>query len=247
MSLKIKASKPKLRRRGDRLIETLPDGTRDVYLANGDGTLHLDHRVLPSGAWSRTIKRTPDGDMCMVRAHHPDDKYDMIGVVVRDQVDPIAQRFADPGSDKGGSPWLFREDDSTDYFVSVSETGLKNAALLAGLCSDERGHVAELSQEIADFCGVSTLLVPLKKVIEACQDSKFALVRHFDFQVIEEMLPVGSGHVSQRVQNHLRHTGSNYEQMLRAGGLMHPNVYDTVKRGANLLVRSAAIYRSGDQ
>jgi hypothetical protein len=56
----------------------------------------------------------------------------------------------------------------------------------------------------------------------------------FDFRVEVPSVPVGKG---RRAENKVRHEHSNYDAMLKsAGGLLYPEIYETVRRGVDAIV-----------
>ena len=148
---------------------------------------------------------------------------------------PLAIRFGSK------SAWGFfdpKGDDDTE-FISISECGIGNKALLASF-----KQWRTIGSDLAQFLDVAEMLVPLEEVLAVHRDPRFAALKDFDFKVeLPEQRLSG-----RRAAAILRHRYSNWDEMLRVGGrnvggLLYPEQYDQVRRGVDRLM--AATQRAG--
>lgn len=233
MYIKIKPSRPKKRRRGNRLI--VDEGeARTVYVADGDGFLMPVERRIGDETF-RTIRRSPCGRMAVLAATG-DAEGPAEYLIVDDAF--IAKRF--PDFDPNW--WMFRigpdgefDSDGTLH-VSAGDAldVIANKALLLAIAARDDGRVVAVPEPVADFLGIVPMLCEVSKLLAVLDDPRFARLREFDFRLGELPADLGYG---RRAENAARHEHSNYDAMLRdAGGLLFPEQYEPVRRGVDLLV-----------
>lgn len=232
MPLKLKAPKPKKRRRGNRLVVTAGE-KREVYVADGQGKMRLVETTAPDKT-TRVLKRSASGRLVMVRVAERGEP-DLEVVHVCDQAEAVAQRFADDDC-----PWFFRRDGC--LYLSASETGMLNKALVLSIAVKGNENI-QLPQELADFVGVHPLLCDLDEVLSVQDNPRFARLRNFDFQIEDLPADIGNG---RRAKNKARHEFTNWDQMLQAaGGLLHADVYENVRRGVDLMIEGVMQKQKG--
>lgn len=220
MSNKIK---PKLRRRGYRLIVTYPH----KKLVFGLNPLKPDRRRMISyerndPPQSYTIDYSDDGRFAIATGHVEDDP-----VRVVYEGNPFQYQPAALWTDKG--PWSFRDHDTGTVYISISDVHIANKALVASAIR------AELDPDLATFIGVNPTLCDAADIDEFYVNHRYKELRNFQFVFERPTEPIGKG---RHAENKLRHEHSNYEEMLEAaGGLLWPEQYDRLREGVGLIIR----------
>lgn len=210
--------------------------TRVMGPCGAPGKIMIEE-VRTDGLTVRVIERHPAGDLVMVSETRPDDEH-ILELVIRRGTGAVARRVAGDVC-----PWFFPEDDSNNLYVSVSQAGLANEALLLGLATTKEG-VRCIPPDLAEFIDVAQPVVLADKVFEVNKDPRYRAIRDYDFQV-DTAAALGFGPYATKKEAKVRHLASNYDDMLAQspGALLDPAAYETVRAGVDVLVRNAMLRR----
>src|SRR5258708_26812445 len=219
-------ARTKLRRRGNRLIVTRGD-RRMVFAPSphkrGVRCLTEYTRADLHSTWTYS----DDGRFAL--ASGTDSSFDDGGTehveLVFDGRDGHPFRCPPAAIKVADGAWLFYEPDGNDSYVSTSQTGIANAALLAS------SFAGELDPDLAAFLGVNPTLCNVDDIEEFRSNHRYKALRNFKFEITPPDKVVGAG---RRAENHIRHNHSNYDLMLEAAGvdgLLWPDVYSKVREG----------------
>jgi hypothetical protein len=223
MSFKIKASRSKIRRRGERLIVTTGD-ERLVLALNPDRTAR---RVVEAAGSNEhwALSYSPCGRFAIETGHC--ERGPMARAINGDffEGERIAIRLGDDPR------WIFFDDG--ELFVSIDQTGIENIALAAGVA------VGEIDHDLAGFLGISPVMCAVDAIEEIHRNPRWRALREFKFKLTRQTEPIGVG---RQAENTVRHRLCNYDQMLRecgVDGLLWPDQYARVRKGVDRLVADA--------
>ena len=219
-SLKIKPKK-KVKRRGDHLIKTI-------------GRTTLTYQRWPAGRFRLVAVATPG--QSYTASYSAGDRYALLkGEINGEPVQHAILRNRVRGgplvavrSDNGGLWWFLDPDNEEAAYISISQTGIKNAALIAASVTHE------IDRELAEFPGVSQQACRDADIAEFHENSRWRELRDFEFRIADAPQITGTG---SRAENDFRHNHTNYDDMLQAaGGLLWPEQYAVVRKGVDRIV-----------
>ncbi len=220
MSIKIKPSRPKLRRRGQKLI--LEDGEIKLISVPDYGNKKWQIIEYWKGKYHAHVTYSNDRRFAWFKGVH--EEHGPFQSVASGGFwgEYVGLRQTDE------QQWIFRGPGEDTYYVSISQIAIKNIALIAA-------HIeGELDADLAAFLGIEPTLCNAAAIAEIHASVRFQALREFDFRITPEKVS-GKG---WRAENAIRHEHSNYNEMLRdAGGLLWPEQYEVVRKGVDRLVR----------
>jgi hypothetical protein len=222
MGLKIKSPRPKVRRRGARIIVTFDD-ERVVY------SPHYESKKRRVTEFSRAdeaygITYSNCGRFALAKGHC---EIGPAQIVFDGQPfwndPPVAMRGTEEEA------WLFTDPaDSEALYVSASHAGIANLALVVS------AYTATLDAELASFLGVLQMLCKVEDIEEFRNSPRYRALRNFKFEFAPPDKAVGAG---RWAKNKLRHEFTNYDEMLQeSGGLLWPDQYERVRKGVDRIV-----------
>lgn len=223
MGLKLKPAKPKLQRRGARLLVTQPDGERHVWMPHKKGERRVVEWSSPKHHYAVTYSK--DGNYAWLKGRDEHvggpSQYIIAGGFWGDDI--VAVRQTDDQA------WVFCDRSNDKMALSLSQTsGIPNFALVASAIA------GELNAELAEFLGVNRMLCDIDTIRDIRENPRYAALRNFKFQFRRPEMPVGNG---RRAENKVRHELTNYDAMLKAGGgLLWPEQYEQVRKGVDTIV-----------
>lgn len=221
MSLKIKAARPKTKRRGDRLIVIYPEGDRYLYAPYAKDRRRVVEFSQPGEHYDVTY--SPSGKYALLKGHA--EKVGGPSQLVMDDGfwgDVVACRQTD---EQG---WMFYDRVTKKLAVSITHIGIRNAALMAA------AYAGEIPEELAAFLGVHRTVCNAADIKEFRENPRYRDLRDFVFEYERPDRELGRG---RRAENRARHELTNYDDMLRAaGGLLWPEQYERVRSGVDRIV-----------
>jgi hypothetical protein len=227
--LRIKLKK-KVRRRGDRLEITIGDATCVYQDRKGEGSFLVEYSAPDQ---SFTVEISPCERFALMKGQIGGEPAQMV-LYKADANSKRSRKIAVREAD--GTPWFFPDpaDDERAY-VSMSQTGIRNAALLVASVTHEIDH------DLAKWLRIAPDMCPDSVIEEFHENPRWRDLIKFEFRIAAPTGPIGKG---RRAENTLRHKHSNYDAMLRegakdVGGILYPEQFETLRKGVDLLVADA--------
>jgi hypothetical protein len=225
----------KLRRRGDRLIVTRGD-QRMVFAPSPYKKARCLIEYSQTDVYHFTLTYGGDAGRFAL-ASGTDSRFDDGGAehveLVFDGQDGHPFRCRPAAIKVADGAWLFYETDGDDSYVSTSQTGITNAALLAS------SFAGRLDEDLAAFLGVNPTLCNVDDVEEFRSNHRYKALRDFKFQIAPPDKSIGKG---RQAEAKFRHESTNYNKMLEAAGvdgLLWPETYEQVRKGVDRITKLA--------
>jgi hypothetical protein len=211
--------RPKIRRRGDRVIFQRGDERR-TYINHRNGLGRLVEVRRPGAHY--VVTYSPCGKFALAKGERDGKPLQVAQDAATSEL--IAIKASLDG-------WLIADhEDPEAFFISIDDVPIGNQALIAGISKHQ------LDADLAKFLGINPLLCSNKDITAILDDPRYALVRDFRFSVTPLQCDLGAG---RHAESKIRHEHTNYDAMLqRAGGLLHPEVYEHVRRGVDRIVNA---------
>lgn len=238
MSLRIKPHRVKRRRRGNRLIVENGD-ERTVYVSDGHGRL-LATEHSAAGETSRVAKRSPRGQMLLLET--TSGARGRMDLVIAGHLAEFAQHreHADEVGERAGDharpPAVGRCQRQDQRLVADGVQRLRRRDVQRPLAVAGEAAVGADPEHPPRRVEIREALCHRLASRSAAMRGSHACATSTSGWIRAPTCPPVWG---RRAENAVRHRHSNWDAMLRdAGGLLHVEPYETVRRGVDLLVNA---------